>query len=89
VKSGVRLAAIVLIACFGAGCASSSPSPDALERQLVAIGVAPVAAKCLIKQMRHDFSDLRLGAQEQPSAEEIAHQRGLLRKCGVSVKSKD
>jgi hypothetical protein len=86
VKSGLRLAAIVLIACFGAGCASSTPSPRALEDQLVAIGVARPAAKCLIRQMRHDFSDLRLGAQEQPSAEEIAHQRGLLRQCKVSVK---
>ena len=85
-KSGVRLAAIVLIGVLTAGCASSTPSPRALEHQLVAIGVAPAAAKCLVKQMRHDFSDLRLGAQEQPSADEIAHQRVLLRKCGVPVK---
>jgi hypothetical protein len=88
VKSGVRLAAIVLIGAFATGCASPNPSPRALQDQLVAIGVSPTAAKCLIKQMRHDFGDLRLGAQEKPSAEEIAHQKGLLRACGVTVKPK-
>jgi hypothetical protein len=71
---------------FATGCASKTPDPRALQDQLVAAGVAPAAAKCLIKQMRHDFTDLRLGAQEKPSAAEVAHQRTLARKCRVKLK---
>ena len=85
-KIGVRLAAIVLIGAFAAGCASNTPDPRALQDQLVAVGVAPAAAKCLIRQMRRDFTDVRLSTQEQASAEEIALQRTLARGCGVKVK---
>jgi hypothetical protein len=71
---------------FATGCASNKPDARALQDQLVAAGVAPASAKCLIKQMRHDFTDVRLGAEEKPSAAEVAHQRALARKCGVKLK---
>jgi hypothetical protein len=85
VKTGVRLAAIVLIGAFATGCASNTPDPRDLQDQLVAIGVAPAAAKCLVKEMRKDFTDRRLGAEEQPTAEEITLQRKLLRRCNVKI----
>jgi hypothetical protein len=71
---------------FASGCASNTPDPRALQDQLVAAGVVPASAKCLIKQMRHDFTDVRLGAVEKPRPEEVARQRELARKCGVKLK---
>ena len=85
-KIGVRLGAIVLIGAFASGCASDVPDARALQDQLVAVGVAPASAKCLIRQMRDKFTDVRLGAQERPSDEEVALQRELARKCGVKLK---
>jgi len=85
---GLRLAAIVLMGTLATGCASNTPDARALQDQLIAVGVAPAAAKCLVRQMRKDFTDVRLGAQEKPSDEEVALQRTLLRKCGVTVKKK-
>ena len=52
----------------------------------MAVGVAPASATCLVRQMRHDFTDLRLGAQEKPTAAEVARQRKLARECGVKLK---
>jgi hypothetical protein len=86
VKTGVRLGAIVLIGTFATGCASQVPDARALQDQLVAVGVAPAAARCLVRQMRKDFTDVRLGAQEHPTDEEIALQRELARECGVKLK---
>jgi hypothetical protein len=86
VKIGVRLGAIVLIGAFASGCASDVPDARGLQDQLVAVGVAPAAAKCLVRDMRDLFEDRRLGAQEEPTAAEVAAQRELARKCGVKVK---
>lgn len=86
VKIRSRLAAIVLIGTFASGCASNAPDARALQDQLVAVGVGPAAAKCLIHAMRVKFDDSRLGAREEPTAAELEAQRVLLHECEVKVR---
>jgi hypothetical protein len=81
VKIGVRLSAIVLTAAFAAGCASSGNDSRALQQRLVAVGLNSATAKCVVDGMVAKFGENRLGARVEPTREEIAAQKVLVREC--------
>ena len=85
-KTGVRLAAIVLIGVVAAGCAESRPSTRALEKQLVATGLSAGTAKCVVDGMYDKFGAARLGAREEPTRAEIAVQKVLVARCKLAAK---
>ena len=84
-KIGLRLGTIVLIGTCAAGCAASGYQPSALEKKLVAVGVKPAAAKCVVEGMTEKFGSQILGARVEPSPAEINAQRVILRRCEVKL----
>ena len=81
----MRLGTIVLIGTCAAGCAASGYQPSALEKKLVAVGVKPAAAKCVVEGMTEKFGSQILGSRVEPSRAEINAQRVILRRCEVKL----
>ena len=84
-KGFLRAGLIVVIATFASGCAASSYGAGALKRHLVAAGVAPAAAECVVGHMVSRFGDIRLAARADASAAELKAERAILRRCGVTA----
>jgi len=80
-----RAAPIVAIAALCAACAASGYDAGSVRRHLVAAGVSPAAADCVVLHMGPRFGEARLGARAAPSAKELAAERALLRACGVTL----
>ena len=85
-KIGLRLGTIVLIGTCAAGCAAGGYQPSALEKKLIAGGVAPAAAKCAIQGMTEKFGEPILSARVRPTPQEINAQRVILRRCEVKLR---
>ena len=75
----------LLIVTSTAGCAAGGYNSKALERRLESTGVSPAAAKCVVDRMPGDLGEQRIGARANPTPEEFAAERKILRECGVKV----
>lgn len=86
-KVGGRLGAIVLTGFFASGCAMGGYDPGALRSHLVAAGVTPAQAKCVVDGMTEKFGDNRLGGRADATGAELKLQRAILRRCGVKAET--
>jgi hypothetical protein len=85
VKVHLRAAMIVLSASLASGCAAHGYSAPAAQHHLVAVGVSPKAAACVVKHMGPRFGADRLNTRARPDPDELKAEQVLLKACGVTL----
>jgi hypothetical protein len=88
VKNWLRVGTIVLIGMLCSGCAMPGYDSSAAQKHLVAAGVAPATARCVVERMTAKFGANQLSGRVDPTALELRVERTVLSKCGVKNVSK-
>ncbi len=83
-----RAGLIVAIGALLTGCAASGYNANSVRRHLVAAGVSPKVADCVVLHMGPRFGDVRLGSHDAVKSGELKAMRALLETCGVRVSTR-